>query len=324
MRIPLAATTATHAALPPRGVRTFSETFRDNPGDITDVMIAPTGDVIAISSSDLQLYSREGKLLASGRRSPGSPEEMRDRLKRAAARGEPFPSVRVPGAVAVDGVGRVYVSYPDSLIIPFSRRGNVLAHDTSFAFGVEPLLIRDLCTIGERLYAHGTGLSMDGLVQILDRNGKRKDVFGKLYRSGTPYIDVEVNEGVIACDDTAGVVAYAPRQVVGEVRAFRADGKPLWRIEFDGFKPARMTAHSNGGHSVAVPEGGFHRVESLVFMPPDRFVIQIASLGRNPIKSMTTILLRSRDGTVVGTWELKERIVAASANTVITTNRFQH
>jgi hypothetical protein len=232
--------------------------------------------------------------------------------------------MREPRAVAVDDAARIYVAYLDARIVRFSRRDSVLIPEKSFGLGARPLLNRDLCTIGERLYAHGAGPSTAGLVQMLDRNGRRKGVFGKPYRSGAmALVDMKVNEGFIACDDTSGVVAYAPRELVGEVRAFRADGKPLWRVEVDGFKPVRVTAHSNGGYSLAVTSEGFHRVESLVFMPPDLFVMQIRSLGRSPIITMTTILLRSRDGTVAGNWELRGRIAATSANSVITTTQFE-
>jgi hypothetical protein len=275
--------------------------------DITDAEIADSGELLVLDAkfSEVRLYSADGKLVTKAGKLGAGPGEFR------AAR-----------SVAFDSAGRIYVGDTDHSIDRFRRAANnVLTYDTSFTVGVDA---RDLCRIGDRLYVHGSSMKMDGLIQVFGEDGRRVGVFGKLYKSGSPGIDFQANEGRIACSAELGLLAYARTSLVGEVRVYSSDGRPLWRTEIAGYQPITVTSHSNGGLSVRMPEKGFHRLESLEFKPPDLVVLQIALVtaasieSKSQFESINTLVFDARKGTLVGEWAIAERIVAISSTTLVT------
>jgi hypothetical protein len=209
--------------------------------DITDAEIANSTDellVLDAKFSEVRLYSPDGNLVTKAGKLGAGPGEFR------AAR-----------SVAFDSAGGIYVGDTDHSIDRFRRAANnVLTYDTSFTVGVDA---RDLCGIGDRLYVHGSAMKMDGLIQVFGEDGRRLGVFGRLYKSGSPGIDFQANEGRIACSAELGLLAYAPTSLVGEVRVYSSDGRPLWRTEIAGYQPITVTSHSNGDSALECPKRGF-------------------------------------------------------------------
>src|SRR5690606_31962436 len=96
--------------------------------------------------------------------------------------------------------------------------------------------IRDMCFLGATLVAHAPATTDSHALAVLDTTGQVSSRFGPVYRSPNGLVNYTFAQGRIACDLDNGLIVYGPRAGIGEVRSYRRDGSPVWRVKIDDIR----------------------------------------------------------------------------------------
>jgi 6-bladed beta-propeller protein len=197
-------------------------------GRIKAIGFLGSGDIVVVDEilNDLRLFTGRGTPIGRvGRAGPG-PGEFRD-----------------PRSLAVDRAGRLYV-------------GDAIPHVQVFAPGpggyqFERALpttgdAQGICALGDWLVVQSTSFTRPDVPHVVDSAGTERRAFGLLYRSPNPGINDVASLGEVACDVDHQLIFLAAREMLGEVRAFRLDGVPVWRTVFDGYRNTRIEDYGSG------------------------------------------------------------------------------
>lgn len=255
-------------------------------GDVSDVAILADGRLAILDalSHDLRIFSPDGDL-----------------LQRLGGEGSGPGELRRPRAMVVTPNGDIIVSDMQRRLTRFA--GNEDGYSFAEAIPLE-LSIRDLCYLGDELMVHAVSLADSFVVRRVGPGGQVEQSFGTLYASPNVLVNMMMAEGRIACDEEAGFIYYAPDGLMGEVRAYRADGTVAWRAVARDFVTNQMVDTPDGGYSVAPSPTGVHSLQALEVVPGRGVLVQYSYLtqeelkAREPARVYVTALL-SRDGSVV-------------------------
>lgn len=219
-------------------------------GQIGDVAVAADGSILVLDSrlGDVRLLSPAGTFLQTIGRAGNGPGEF--------AR---------PSAIALDARGRLFVA-------DFARRLHTFERDSrgryAFVRTVSlPVAAEDMCFLGAELYIHGFDMLLTELIHRVDSSGRILQSFGAIYRSVNPWLNHAVSAGWLACHNETGTIVFAPKGIIPEIRSYRHDGTPLWRVRIGGFRPTIVEELPGGGIRFSGPPEGTHIVSALVPVP---------------------------------------------------------
>lgn len=184
---------------------------------------------------------------------------------------------------------------------------------------VEP---RSMCMLGAMLVLNGVGESLESIIHVIDPlTGAKVRSFGKVYQSPSLSANISIASGKIACDETSGTIVFAPPSVLGEVRAWRVDGTPLWRISLTGLKSNDVVS-VGGRTSVSVSRDGAHSVLSLQPLPVSGVAVQYnyrtfaQIIAKEPYGVTETLLVNPVTGDAAWTRERWPNILAVKGDVV--------
>lgn len=229
-----------------------------------------------------------------------------------AFRGRPGRRGRGPGErtapmdIALDGAGRVHVLDPANLrITTYTPRDTGLVHtgDVRVPPGYS------LCAIGARRFLL---LPRDeGVIHEVAAVGNVVRPFGSIESPPEETTDRElrqnpiqreiVNGGVLRCDPASGtlVLLHTPLPLV---RAFAADGRPLWRTVLSGYRPIRWiwspTEDGRPGARMGVDPatGTAHTGAALAITDDGRIIATLSETGYGVEPRLEARVLRLSDG----------------------------
>lgn len=227
-------------------------------GELVGVLIDNRDRIYFLDAAykEIRAFTHEGRFLSAAGRSGSGPGEFRD----------PRALGFAPGGeeLLVGDLGRQFHR--------FRFEDEALRHVETKR--VEEFTPTAMCPLGDRLLLHGPVYQDDEAFHFLAAEGTIERSFGAVYRSPHAMINYLLSEGRLACSATGDIFAFAPRSVLGEARGYGADGVLRWITEIEPFRPVDL-ADDGRGYRVTLPPEGFHRVESLTLVPPDRVLLQV-------------------------------------------------
>ena len=149
-----------------------------------------------------------------------------------------------------------------------------------------PFGVKSMCYLRNELVAASRSERDSAVVAVLDATGAVKRRFGRFYTSPNAFANAFMNEGRVACDDASGLVFFTPKALVGDIRAYRLDGTPVWRTIIPDLTSNLLVEQSDGGFSVESPPNatGIHGFSGLVLVPGVGLVAQYDFLSNEQLK----------------------------------------
>ena len=136
----------------------------------------------------------------------------------------------------------------------------------------------------------------------MDLSGEILHSFGSVYESPNRIANSQIKNGPIVCDEVAKRVYLAPRNLLGEVRAYDLTGQEPWITVLRDFIPSILKDIPGGGTNwTADWRTGYNRIEALVPMPNGHLLVQEDFVARDgtvwSIESTHSYLISTVDGT---------------------------
>lgn len=256
-------------------------------GEITDVELLEEGDIAVLDalSHDLRIFSADGKFLQRLGGAGSGPGELRS-----------------PQALAIAPDGDLFVTDLQRRLTRFRAGPDGYEFLSSTPL---PFSIRDVCFLGDDLILHGLLLTDSYALHRLGPTGEVDQSFAVIYTSPNPLVNVIVSEGRIACDNEAGLIYFAPKTLLGEVRAYRRDGSLAWRTVIQDFQSNRISDTPDGGYAVESSPDGAHTLHTIEVLPGRGVLLQYSYRSpqelrdREPARADITVLLDRSDGSAV-------------------------
>ena len=256
-------------------------------GDIANVGTTQKGTVIVVDrkNMDVRLFDTRGQFLQRLGRAGQGPGEF-----------------RAPHSLLVTPSDEIWIADMQRRVTVFgpSADGYRLVRTIPVDVG-----IRSMCILRGELIANGVALGDPFFIRVLDSLARPVRAFGKLYASPNALLNAQFAEGRIACDAANDLIVYASQAELGEVRAYRRDGRAVWRTVIEG-------VHSNiiTDDGVERSPDGAHSLLSLNVLPGVGVVLQYAfrtaaQMAAREQGETLTILLDARTGAATlasGSW----------------------
>ena len=271
-------------------------------GDIANVGTTQKGTVIVVDrkNMDVRLFDARGQFLQRLGRQGQGPGEFRS-----------------PHSLLVTPTDEIWIADMQRRLTVFgpSTDGYRLVRTIPVEIG-----IRSMCILRGELVANGVALGDPFVIRVLDSLARPIRSFGKLYTSPNAILNVQfAEEGHIACDAANDIIVFASQAALGEVRAYRRDGRPVWRTVIENVRTNVITESDGGGVRVERSPDGAHSLLSLNVLPGVGIVLQYAfrtpaQMAAREQGETLTILLDARTGAATlasGSWP---RLGALSAN----------
>lgn len=254
-------------------------------GSIQDVAIGNHAAVLVLDArfSDVRSFDQAGRLLWRVGRPGRGPGELTN-----------------PYSLLIDSTNRLRISDVTRRIHVFDVSGNLPRYINSLQLDFAAL---DICALGPLTAVHAVNPTETRPIHVVDEAGHTLDSFGEIYRSPRPDLNYALSKGRIACDAGLSTIYYTPSSGIGEVRAYRPNGEPLWVAVIRDYRPVRIS-DVKGGYAVAIPPEGFNRVETLTAIPKVGVLLQLGFLRQEPsdvaptVRTIATVLLDAKTGAV--------------------------
>jgi hypothetical protein len=179
---------------------------------------------------------------------------------------------------------------------------------------------RSMCVLGDELVVNGISLSDPYAIRVLDESARPIRAFGRIYQSPNAFVNYQFTEGFVACDSTNDIIVYASSAEVGEVRAYRRDGRPLWRTVFEDVRTNIISDGDGGGTRVEGSPDGAHVLVSLNVVPGVGVLLQYGfrtaaqMAAKEPVGEILTIVLDPKTGAAALSSASWPRLGAVSGN----------
>ena len=271
-------------------------------GDIANVGTTKKGAIIVVDrkNMDVRLFDDRGQFLQRLGRAGQGPGEF-----------------RAPHSLLVTPTDDIWIADMQRRLTVFgpSPDGYRLVRTIPVEIG-----IRSMCILRGELVANGIALGDPFVIRVLDSLARPVRAFGKLYASPNAVLNVQFAEGGrIACDAANDIIVYASQAALGEVRAYRRDGRAVWRTVIEDVRTNIITETDGGGVRVERSPDGAHSLLSLNVLPGVGIVLQYdlrtaPQMAAREQGETLTILLDARTGAATlasGSWP---RLGALSPN----------
>ena len=254
-------------------------------GEIAGAAGTARGSIVVIDRQtwDARLFDARGQYLQHlGRRGQGPGE------------------FRAPHSVLVTPSGEIWIADMQRRLTVFgpSSAGYKLAR----TIPTSEIGIRSMCLLGDELIANGVTMGDPYAIRVLDSQARTVRSFAKLYSSPNAMVNVQFSEGFIACDSTNDLIILASSAALGEIRAYRRDGQPVWRVVLEDVRTNVITDSEGGGVRVQQSPNGAHALVSLNVVPQIGVVVQYGfrsaaqMAAKEGASDLITIIIDSRTG----------------------------
>lgn len=273
-------------------------------GEIASAAVNSRGQVVVVDrkTEDVRLFDAQGKF-----------------LQRLGKKGQGPGEFRSPHTVLVmpnDEIWIVDMQRRISVFAPSADRYK-LARTIPIVTG-----IRSMCLLGSSLIVNGVVMGNPHSVHVLDAQARPQLSFGRLYSSPNEGVNWQFTEGRVICAAANDLVILATTASLGEVRAYRLDGRPVWRVAMDGVK-TNIISDIDRGYSVIGSPDGAHTLLSLNLIPGVGAVVQYSFrtaaqiAAKEPGADIQTVVIDPRTGAAVLSSTMLPRLGAVSGNRII-------
>jgi hypothetical protein len=237
--------------------------------EVTAVATTSNGTVVLLDrkTQDLRLFTSQGRFLQRLGRKGQGPGEFRG-----------------PGVLLVTPRDEIWVTDMQRRLTVFapSPSGYRLARTAPTEIG-----IRSMCLLKGELVVNGVSTEDPYLVRVIDTLARPLRAFGKLYTSPNAMMNYQYSEGRVACDSENDIVVYASPAGLGEVRAFRRDGRPVWRTVIEDVR-SNIVSETRDGITVERSPAGAHALLSLHAVPGLGVILQYDYKTREEMTAKVT------------------------------------
>lgn len=280
-------------------------------GELAGVLIDDEDRVYLLDEAykELRVFAHDGRFLASAGGSGEGPGEFRDPRALGFAPGRED--------VLAGDLGRQFERFR-------FEEGELRHIETK---RVEEFTPTAMCPLGDLLLLHGPVYQGDSAFHFLSAEGTIERSFGAIYRAPTAIINFVVSEGRVVCSPAGDRFAFAPNSVLGEARGYDAEGTLRWITKIEPFRSVGLV-ESGGGYRVTLLPEGFHRIESLTLLPPDRVLLQVGlavpapeeagANARPEVEELHSYLLDMDTGAGVYVGDQVPKIVGVNERYVVT------
>ena len=232
-------------------------------GEITGVAVNSRGQILVLDAKShvVRVYGANGAPVERIGRYGHGPGELSQ-----------------PQAIALGPDDRLYVANLDRNLVVYRPTPQGYTFERRITLDVSA---NSLCIMGEKLVVQGMPFGDNRVIRVFDLQGRGQASFGKIYLSAHELSNYLFSEGQIACDPGAGLIFYAPQGVLGEVRAYRLDGTPVWRVTIEPYLTNEIEENEGGGHTVSGSAHGIHRLIGFILIPRHGLAVQIGYLSRD-------------------------------------------
>jgi hypothetical protein len=252
-------------------------------GEIASAAGNSRGQVIVVDkrTEDVRLFDAQGKF-----------------LKRLGRKGQGPGEFRAPHSLLVTANDEIWIADMQRRLTVFapSADGYTLARTIPVDIG-----IRSMCMLSNELIVNGVALGDPHVIRVLDSHARPIRSFGTLYSSPNALLNLQFAEGKVACDSANDLIVYASSALVGEIRTYRRDGRPVWRVVVEELRSNIITDEASG-ISVQRSPNGAHSLVSLTVVPRTGIVVQYGLLTSEQMKAkelptdIQTIIIDPRTG----------------------------
>jgi hypothetical protein len=235
---------------------------------IDGVAVTRAGNIVVMDAkaNELRVFDRTGKFVERIGRAGDGPGEFRN-----------------PAAIVVTPRDELLVVDLRRRLSTFVKgpQGYRIANTVTLPFGVQ-----SMCYLRNELVAASRSEKDSAVVAVLDSTGAVKRRFGRLYQSPNSYVNVTINSGRVACDETSGLVFFTPKNLIGDIRAYRLDGTPVWRTTVSDLSANVLLEQSDGGIAVESRpnSAGVHNLSGFVMVPGVGLVTQYDFLSNAQLR----------------------------------------
>ena len=271
-------------------------------GEIASVGTTPQGTVVVVDRKmqDVRLFDSGGRFLQRLGRPGQGPGEF-----------------RAPHSLLVTPNGEIWVADMQRRLTVFapSVDGYRLARTVPTEIG-----IRTMCFLGDELVVNGISLSDPYAIRVLDESARPIRAFGRIYQSPNAFVNYQFTEGLVACDSSNDIIVYASPATVGEVRAYRRDGRAVWRTVLEDVRTHVISETEGGGVKVERSPNGAHSLVSLNVVPGVGILLQYGlrtaaqMAAKEPVGEILTIVLDPKTGAATLSSAWWPRLGAVSGN----------
>jgi len=268
-------------------------------GSVTAATLVGDSLVVVVdgSANELRLFTLAGQFLGRVGREGRGPGEF-----------------KTPTALAVSPEGELWVADLQRTIQVFVPVPGGYRHERTILL---PVGVRSMCFLGAELFLNGISIGDSAVIRAVDANGQIRRSFGAVYSSPNPTINYQIGGGYLACDRDAGLVIFAPANMIGEVRAYQPDGQLAWRTVVDRYQ-SNFVTDTRDGYRVELSPEGLHTLQALVSIPGIGLLVQwgYATLdevrAQVPYGRIFTALLDPRTGRAALSAESWSRVTDAT------------
>lgn len=275
-------------------------------GEIAAAAVNSRGEIVVVDRKvwDVRLFDSTGAF-----------------VKRLGGRGQGPGEFRAPHSVLVTPRDDIWIADMQQRLTIFapSPEGYTLARTAP----VETIGIRSMCLLGPDLIANAVAIGDPLIIRVLDARATPVRSFGKIHESRNALLNVQFSEGRVTCDTTNDLIIYASGAMLGEIRAYRRDGRPAWRVVVQDLRHNVITESDRGGYRVEGSPNGAHELVSLNVVPQVGVVVQygfrsLADMtAKAPASTIVTIIIDPLTGTGAVSPSALPRLGAVSGNRAI-------
>jgi hypothetical protein len=157
-----------------------------------------------------------------------------------------------------------------------------------------------MCVLDNTLFVSGVEADDSTAVKAYDMRGRRIASFASTYRSPNALVNSQLLPGRVECDEENQMVLLSAASALGEIRAYRPDGTPVWAAIVSNFIPVRVLDIDSSGYSVETPAGGHHRIAAFRLISPGTLLLQVEFVGSRsvgtPVRRVETVLVDATTG----------------------------
>lgn len=274
-------------------------------GDIAAAGVNSQGDVVVVDRKvwDVRHFDARGAFVRQlGRRGAGPGE------------------FRAPHSLLVAPRDEMWIADMQQRLTVFAPSSEGYKLDRTIP--VEAVGIRSMCLLGNDLVANALTINDAFAIRVLDAQARPVRAFGKVYESPRPILNLQFSEGRVACDTTNDLIIYAAGAALGEVRAYRRDGRAVWRVAIQDLR-TNIISETADGYTVEGSPNGAHTLVSLNVVPGIGVLVQYGHRSlrdmetRAPPSSFVTIVIDPRSGAAAVSPSALPRLGAVSGDRAI-------
>lgn len=270
-------------------------------GEVSDASAVPSGVVVLDARlNTLQLIDRKGRVSDTLARAGNGPGEL----------------VR-PRAITANSAGLFVLDPAAGRFLVFQYREGMPAYRRQIAVRFTAF---DLCSTGTAVVLLGTYRGR--VLHALPIEGGAIQSFGDPWGPPHPLLERSLSRGFVACSQESDVI-LAVSSLVPEMRAYRTDGRLLWKRGIPEFKPVVIRPNRDGSVTYGTDAEEYHDIVVGASVIGDGyFLVQYGRLGAGATGTYDVTdpkaVVVSADGVVGPVQRGLPRVLSARDGTALT------